>query len=66
MPQYGQTWVQGYGYKPTKICDQCSCPQHISHVGNWGPGPKLTDYWFCQTSCARDAAYRVLPARNSR
>ena len=46
MVQVGYVFLQNHGWKDTKICDYCCRPAHKDHIGLWGPGNKLQDFWF--------------------
>ena len=48
MVQAGCVFLQNHGWKDTKICDYCCRPAHQDHIGLWGPGNQLQDFWFCK------------------
>lgn len=61
MVQTGYVFLQNHGWVDTKMCDFCGRHQHRDHVGLWGPGNQLQDFWFCSHACVQEAMFYGVP-----
>ena len=61
MVQTKYVFLQNHGWVDTKVCDYCCSKAHKDHVGQWGPGRDLQDFWFCSHYCVQCAMIHGVP-----